>query len=196
MKPLFRHTLMAGMLALCVTGLSVEAQTASPGPGSRNVNVDREDPNKPDTPEHEIPAQEAPGSGNRDEPGAAGTTTPTGGDGSDATQNRNPTQHTQSPQDSMTSEKASNKQKHNCDKLTGAEKEKCEQEASTQPGNMGQQSGTSGQQPGTEGQQSDTTGQSGGSNQQSGSTGQQSDTMSQQPGTAGQQSDSMGQKQQ
>lgn len=79
-----RKLATAGLLSLCVAGLSIQAQTASPGPPSRNANVDREDPNKPDTPEHEIPNQEAPGSGNNDDRGAAGESTPTGGDGTSA----------------------------------------------------------------------------------------------------------------
>lgn len=90
------HKLLTiGLLSLCAAGLSVQGQTASPGPNSRNANVDKEDPNNPDTPEHSIPNQEAPGTGNDDEGGAAGTTTPSGGDGSSTTENRDPTQHTQ-----------------------------------------------------------------------------------------------------
>lgn len=87
-----RTLLTAGLLSLCVAGFTVQSQTASPGPPSRNVNVDKEDPNKPDTPANEIPNQEAPGSGNNNDEGATGTTTPTGGDGSSTTENREPTQ--------------------------------------------------------------------------------------------------------
>lgn len=76
-----RKLATAGLLSLCVAGLNIQAQTASPGPPSRNANVDREDPNKPKTPEHEIPNQEAPGSGANNDHGAAGKSTPTGGDG-------------------------------------------------------------------------------------------------------------------
>lgn len=89
---LTRKLVTAGLLSLCVVGLSIQAQTASPGPPSRNANVDREDPNKPDTPEHEIPNQEAPGSGTNNDTGAAGQSTPTGGDGSAMKTNRDPTQ--------------------------------------------------------------------------------------------------------
>lgn len=87
-----RKLVTAGLLSLCAAGLSIQAQTASPGPPSRNANVDKEDPNKPDTPAHETPSQEAPGSGNNNDRGAAGQSTPSAGDGSSATENRDPTQ--------------------------------------------------------------------------------------------------------
>lgn len=125
MNTILRHTLTAGVLVLCTIGLNVQSQTASPGPGSRNANVDREDPNKPDTPEHEIPSQEAPGSGNNNEEGAAGTSTPTGGDGSNATVNRDPTQPIQGQQDKQTPPSS---RVQDCDTLTGESRKVCEQE--------------------------------------------------------------------
>lgn len=92
MNTTMRKLLTVGLLSLCAAGMSAQSQTASPGPSSRNANVDKEDPNKPDTPEHEIPNQEAPGSGDNDDGQAAGTVTPSGGDGSATTENRDPTQ--------------------------------------------------------------------------------------------------------
>lgn len=129
MKLILRHTLMVGVLAFCVAGLNVQSQTASPGPSSRNANVDREDPNKPKTPEHEIPAQEAPGSENSRDPGAAGTTTPTGGDGSNATQNRDPTQPVQGAVQKQDPHASTTR---DCDILSGDQKEMCEQEIAKQ----------------------------------------------------------------
>lgn len=85
MNTKIRTVLIAGTLSLCAVGLSAQSQTASPGPNSRNANVDREDPNKPDTPENKIPHQHAPGSGNNAQSGAAGSESPTGGDGTPST---------------------------------------------------------------------------------------------------------------
>lgn len=118
-----RKLLTIGLLSFCAMGLSVQAQTASPGPNSRNANVDKEDPNKPDTPEHEIPNQEAPGSGNHQSGGAAGTLTPTGGDGSVATENRDPTQPIQSD---TAKQNNAERTKQDCEALTGSEKEMCQ----------------------------------------------------------------------
>lgn len=126
MKTTVRKLLTVGLLSLCAAGLSVQSQTASPGPGSRNANVDKEDPNKPDTPEHEIPNQEAPGSGSNDDQGAAGTSTPTGGDGSPTTENNDPTQ----PMQRGTTEQ--NNATQDCNTLSGIEKYACEQTLSNQ----------------------------------------------------------------
>src|SRR5690554_2823468 len=88
-----RNLTVAIVLGLSVIALGAQAQTASPGPSSRNANVDKEDPNKPDTPAHEIPNHEAPRSVNNDNyTGAAGTSTPTGGDASTTTKNMGVTQ--------------------------------------------------------------------------------------------------------
>lgn len=125
-----RKLLTAGLLSLCAAGLTVQAQTASPGPPSRNANVDKEDPNKPDTPEHEIPSQEAPGSGNNNDRGAAGETTPTGGDGSPTMDNRDPTQ----PIPRNSAEQNASTTSQDCGELKGAEKAACEQERDTQSG--------------------------------------------------------------
>lgn len=133
MNTTLRKLLTVGLLSLCAAGMSAQSQTASPGPSSRNANVDKEDPNKPDTPEHEIPNQEAPGSGNNDNSGAAGTATPTGGDGSSATTHHDPTQPIQ--HDTAEKNKASDAAK-DCAALAGDEKEMCEQEVTKQTDTM------------------------------------------------------------
>lgn len=129
MSTTMRKLLTVGLLSLCAAGMSAQSQTASPGPSSRNANVDKEDPNKPDTPEHEIPNQEAPGSGDTHDGAAAGTVTPSGGDGSPTTTNRDPTQHTQ--RGTMEKNDATNAAQ-DCQALTGPEKEACEDDVKKQ----------------------------------------------------------------
>src|SRR5690554_4125253 len=129
MSTTMRKLLTVGLLSLCAAGMSAQSQTASPGPPSRNANVDKEDPNKPDTPKHEVPNQEAPGSGNNNDGGAAGTATPSGGDGSSTTTNRDPTQHTQP---GMLEKNNAANTARDCEALSDSEKERCEQDVKKQ----------------------------------------------------------------
>jgi len=129
MSTTMRKLLTVGLLSLCAAGMSAQSQTASPGPSSRNANVDKEDPNKPDTPKHEVPNQEAPGSGNNNDGAAAGTVTPSGGDGSPTTAGRDPTQHTQR---GMMEKNSAADTARDCEALPDAEKEMSEQEVKKQ----------------------------------------------------------------
>lgn len=114
--------LAMGLLGLCAVGLNAQAQTASGGPNSRNANVDKEDPNKPNTPQHDVNKQPAPGSRSNADKGAAGESTPTGGDGSNATKNRDVTQPIQGIDESR------RENQPDCEAMTGPEKEICEKQ--------------------------------------------------------------------
>lgn len=139
MNTTMRKLLTVGLLSLCAAGMSAQSQTASPGPSSRNANVDKEDPNKPNTPEHEVPSQEAPGSGDTRDGAAAGTLTPSGGDGSSTTTGRDPTQHTQ--RGAMEQNNAANAAR-DCEALSDSEKEVCEQEIKKQTDTVGNKEST------------------------------------------------------
>lgn len=121
MNSILRNNIAVGVLIACAAALTAHAQTAVPGPGSTNATIDDqkfvgenahpENPLSAGTPD---PKEE----GSDGE--AAGTDTPTYGDGSADTETKSPTQPIQGGSDTSSAADV------DCTTFSGSEKEACD----------------------------------------------------------------------